>query len=59
MRSRSAQRPSIFLKHPLKQLLSRSRWDSGCLELEHFLSLAPYLDAHAFDFGPYEVEVRP
>jgi hypothetical protein len=47
-----------FLKHSLKQGLSRSRWNSSLLKLEHFLTLAPDLDVHAFDFGPDEIEDR-
>ena len=38
-----------FLKHSLKQCLSRSRWNSSLLKLKHFLTLAPDLNVHAFD----------
>jgi hypothetical protein len=46
-----------FSQHPSQEEFGRSGGNTHPLKLEDFLSLAPYLGAHVFDFDPDEVDV--
>jgi len=47
-----------FRLHPAKEKFGRDRGDSGALQLQDLLALAPDLNAHEIDFPSNLVEVR-